>query len=143
MTADATRLRQAVRRWSGRVADAAVDDTARRARQDGQVPRGETGDLRASIRKGGVGLSGATSVTTHVVAPVIQAATTDKGARPHRIRPRRAGGVLVFHWPKAGRVVAFRHVNHPGNRPANWWRPVLLRSWTAGLKAAARRTPLT
>lgn len=58
------------------------------------------------------------------VAPVVQAATTNSGARPHVIRPRR-GKVLSFHWPKAGGRVAFRYVNHPGNRGTHWWDKVI------------------
>lgn len=36
------------------------------------------------------------------------------GTRPHVIRPRKAGGRLVFFWAKVGRTVALKHVNHPG-----------------------------
>jgi hypothetical protein len=35
---------------------------------------------------------------------------------PHIIRPRKPGGLLVFYWPKVGRVVAFRFVHHPGQK---------------------------
>lgn len=39
-----------------------------------------------------------------------------EGTVPHVIRASRAPK-LVFFWPKAGRVVAFRQINHPGTRP--------------------------
>lgn len=39
-----------------------------------------------------------------------------EGTRPHEIVPRTAR-VLRFHWPKAGRVVYLRRVQHPGTRP--------------------------
>lgn len=39
-----------------------------------------------------------------------------EGTRPHVIRPRKAK-VLAFNWAKAGRVVFFRKVKHPGTRP--------------------------
>lgn len=39
-----------------------------------------------------------------------------EGTIPHVIRASRAPR-LVFFWPKAGRVVAFKQVNHPGTRP--------------------------
>jgi hypothetical protein len=39
------------------------------------------------------------------------------GTRPHVIRPRRAGGKLVFYWRKVGHVVRFDYVSHPGMRP--------------------------
>lgn len=39
------------------------------------------------------------------------------GAAGIKTRPHRIDGnpTLVFFWPKAGRVVTFRHVNHPGS----------------------------
>ena len=37
-----------------------------------------------------------------------------RGARPHQIT---GNPLLVFFWPKAGRTVFFRRVNHPGNPP--------------------------
>lgn len=37
-----------------------------------------------------------------------------EGAKPHIIRPRRQGGMLRFYWARAGRVVYFRQVRHPG-----------------------------
>lgn len=48
------------------------------------------------------------------------AMANDQGARPHFIRPKRAGGVLVFYWAKVGRVVRLPSVFHPGNRPYHW-----------------------
>lgn len=39
-----------------------------------------------------------------------------EGTRPHVIRARRAP-LLVFFWPRVGRVVAFEKVNHPGTKP--------------------------
>lgn len=40
------------------------------------------------------------------------------GTRPHKIFPRRPGGVLRFQ--VNGQVVYARYVNHPGNQPNNW-----------------------
>lgn len=40
---------------------------------------------------------------------------TVKATRPHIIRPRKAGGVLVF--PYKGRTVFTKKVNHPGSSP--------------------------
>jgi hypothetical protein len=41
------------------------------------------------------------------------------GTRPHVIKPRTPGGMLAFHWARAGgKKVAFPHVRHPGS-PAN------------------------
>lgn len=36
------------------------------------------------------------------------------GTSAHVIRPRSAGGTLVFFWDKVGEVVYFKSVNHPG-----------------------------
>ncbi len=38
------------------------------------------------------------------------------GTPPHVIRARNKPA-LVFYWPKVGRVVSFRQVNHPGTKP--------------------------
>lgn len=40
----------------------------------------------------------------------------DQGTRPHRIFPRRPGGLLVFYWAKVGMWVDMTMVNHPGSR---------------------------
>lgn len=53
-----------------------------------------------------------------------QAETTEKGARPHVIVPKRANA-LTFYWPKAGRVVSLKKVNHPGNPPRPWFQPTM------------------
>jgi len=39
-----------------------------------------------------------------------------EGTPPHVIRARRKP-MLVFYWPKVGRVVRFKQVNHPGTQP--------------------------
>ncbi|HEX8321641.1 hypothetical protein [Longimicrobium sp.] len=41
----------------------------------------------------------------------------DQGTKPHPIKPKNPGGVLTFYWPKVGRVVHFKSVQHPGNKP--------------------------
>lgn len=40
----------------------------------------------------------------------------DQGTKPHKIEAKNAP-YLVFFWPKVGRIVHFKSVNHPGNRP--------------------------
>jgi hypothetical protein len=45
----------------------------------------------------------------------------DEGTNPHVITPRSPGGVLVFYWPKVGRVVYTKRVNHPGNIAFRWF----------------------
>lgn len=41
----------------------------------------------------------------------------EEGTRAHAIRPRTRGGLLVFFWPKVGRVVYLKSVRHPGTKP--------------------------
>lgn len=43
------------------------------------------------------------------------AAAIDRGAKPHVIRPRKAG--MLRFVAKGGGIVFARKVNHPGNRP--------------------------
>lgn len=40
-----------------------------------------------------------------------------EGTPPHPINARDARHPLVFFWARAGGVVSFRHVNHPGTKP--------------------------
>lgn len=53
--------------------------------------------------------------------PIVEVGSEDpvalwvhEGTQPHVIT---GNPLLVFFWEKAGRVVAFPRVNHPGNRP--------------------------
>lgn len=45
------------------------------------------------------------------------------GTRPHRIEPRRPGGVLRF--TVGAQVVYARYVNHPGTKPNDFLRQAL------------------
>lgn len=139
MPSDATRLKAAVRTWAARVTEAAGQRTMEQMRQH-EAPR-KTGELARSAQVRPFRGSYSRFVTG-VSFHVIQAATTDRGARPHVIRPRRPGGMLVFYWPKVGRVVHLRKVNHPGNRPQRWFAAGLRRWWPRSLRQEARRRPL-
>lgn len=55
--------------------------------------------------------------------PVMQVGSDDpvalwhhEGTQPHVIRPKQAR-MLVFYWPKVGKVVYLPIVHHPGTRP--------------------------
>lgn len=61
------------------------------------IQRGPGGDFRGVIR------------STHPASIYVL-----NGTRPHRIFPRRPGGVLRF--TVGGRVVYARYVNHPGTK---------------------------
>ena len=54
-----------------------------------------------------------------VIAVPEQAIFVIKGTDPHIIRARRAPR-LVFFWKKVGRVVAFKSVQHPGQKANNY-----------------------
>lgn len=138
MPSDASQLKRALTTWAAAV----TDDAGHRVLPPvaAEAPR-KTGQLGRSGRVEPVRLAG-TRATTGVAFTVIQAATTDKGARPHVIRPRRPGGRLVFYWPKVGRTVSLPFVNHPGNAPMRWFRPALVKHWPRALRDAARSRPL-
>ena len=52
--------------------------------------------------------------TVKITSTNIHSLFVHEGTRPHRIVPRRRGGVLRFQ--VGGRTVYARAVNHPGNR---------------------------
>jgi hypothetical protein len=66
-----------------------------------QIQRGPGGDFRGVVK------------STHPASIYVL-----NGTRPHRIFPRRPGGVLRFD--VGGRVVYARYVNHPGTRANNF-----------------------
>lgn len=89
------------------------------------------------------------------------------GTKPHKIRPKKKGGVLAFMWggkgsykPKTttsggykgpgtvmgGESVKFAEVNHPGNKPRNfekhisrWYTPKFKRHMKNAIRRAIRR----
>lgn len=140
MSADTRQLSGAIRRWSLDVHSSALDSMPELMRP---YARRKSGELQGSIRhERGRTVITPSSVRGRIIAPVIQARTTDQGSPPHEIRPKRAGGLLVFYWPKVGRTVFLPRVSHPGNRPMPWWRRALNATWGPSLRYAATRTPL-
>lgn len=67
---------------------------------------------------------------------LVQARTTNTGARPHVIRARRAK-TLRFYWAKVGKVVTPISVRHPGNKGTRWWDRTIKRH-TSIIRAALR-----
>lgn len=99
--------------------EAAAEAAARDAREALQAAAPvQTGALRESLD---VHVERRAEGTFVLVAesPLIQAATTNYGARPHTITAR--GRALSFYWPRAGKVVFARTVHHPGNVGTGWW----------------------
>lgn len=115
-------LERDVVRYFSEVAGRTRDKLEREFRREAPV---DTGALRnatsVSVRREGNGFR----FTAR--SDVDYASFTSKPTRPHVIRPRRAGGVLVFYWPVVGSTVFFRHVNHPGTRGTGWWERTLER----------------
>lgn len=91
--------------------------------------------IEVNVRESGRGIK----VIPQAGGPdIIQALTTEKGARPHKIVARRAKA-LTFYWPKVGRVVSFKSVNHPGNPPMPWFYPVV-NDWSRIVRDAWRKS---
>lgn len=93
--------------------NAFVDQVVTTAR--GLAPM-RSGRLKTAIRADAARREGPWKIDGGVSVDVPYAAAVHEGARPHIIRARRAP-VLSFFWPKVGRQVFFKSVNHPGNRP--------------------------
>jgi len=96
------------------------------------APR-DTGEL---ARKTGVELASASGnrITAVAVIDVEYGEFVVQGTRPHVIRAKR-GGVLAFNWPKAGGVVFFAKVNHPGTTANPFFSQVIGR-WADYLRRA-------
>lgn len=146
MTATTTRMDARLRSWSVQVANAWGPLLADAMRPEAPISTPTPtstrppGQLRRSI-KATRAVPSPRGASFHLRAPVIQAATTDKGARAHIIRARRAK-VLRFWWgagPRGAGVYFFPKVNHPGNAPQNWWGPGLQHVGQRTLRQAARR----
>lgn len=73
------------------------------------------GTLRDSIVKRVVTSGSSFSVQVGTSDPV--GLWVHEGTPAHLIQ---GNPLLVFYWPKAGKVVALRRVNHPGTRPHRW-----------------------
>lgn len=117
MTADISGLkRNAMFHWRA-AADRCADAWQRELVDAAPV---DTGELANSIKVSARQTGPETFTITAETGDLIQANTTNTGARPHIIRARRAR-TLAFYWPKVGRVVHPVFVRHPGNRGTHWW----------------------
>lgn len=86
----------------------------------GARPHNKTGRMVGSLRTRGTYQAGVIRVT--ITSDQVQTITTNFGARPHVIVPRRK---RVLHWRTGGRDFFARRVNHPGNRAFGWLTRVL------------------
>lgn len=148
MSADVSALKRALGTWGQNVLTIGVGlmvEPMRPYAPIGKVTeRGRTpGELRASIAVDPAAPpAGADTFTARIVAPVIQAKTTDQGSPPHEIRATRAHGLLVF---EIGGVTVFtqKPVNHPGNAPNPWWDRALRANFEPNLRYAALHVQFT
>ena len=92
-----------------------------------------TGEL---ARKTGVEVASTSGnrITAVAVIDVTYGEFVIQGTRPHVIRAKR-GGVLAFNWPKAGGMVFFAKVNHPGTTANPFFDRVISR-WPDYLRRA-------
>lgn len=118
--ADASGLLKAVETRAGFIARRLaldLDQDLHRA----AAPHNATGEMMRAIRVR-QGRTGPTTWRVEAEVPVLQAATTDRGARPHVIVPRHK---TVLRFVAGGRVVFARVVHHPGNPPSKWFSNVM------------------
>ena len=119
-TVDASGLRLAVATRAGFIAQRAAIDIDRELRVKAR-PHRKTGQMESAIKVTHERRSPTVWRVTAAV-PVIQAATTDRGARPHVIRPVKA---KALRFVMDGRVVFATIVSHPGNKASHWFESVM------------------
>lgn len=68
----------------------------------------------------------ATSVTARISNDTGYARYVVEGTGPHEIRAVEARS-LAFYWPRAGRMVFAKSVQHPGTAPNRFWSDGLAR----------------
>jgi hypothetical protein len=113
--------------WQGPVGRSVSRLASRTVKEQKALAPKRSGKLAASIRfTRGISSKGITFTSGSTLK---YAGWMEHGTRPHVIRPKRPGGLLVFFWPKAGRTVFLRSVNHPGTRPYHY----LSRGYTRAL----------
>lgn len=107
-------LRRQLERKTQRAAANTASDIESRLRRTSPV---DSGQMRSQTRA--TSRTTATGAEIEIVVDTPYAHIVASGQRPHRITPRREGGVLVFD--VGGRTVYARSVNHPGAQPNDWW----------------------
>lgn len=102
-----------------RFADADAKKRAERVEKLAKVEApSKTGELRRQIRTSqSRDVQGRYSTGYDVTSNAPYSIFVIKGTRPHTIT---GNPLLAFFWPKLGRNVVFRSVQHPGTRPNNF-----------------------
>ena len=80
----------------------------------------KTGTMRGRTTVAAAGLTATATIDTGYASYVRE------GTPPHTITAKRAA-VLSFFWPRVGRQVFFRTVNHPGTQPNPWYNTAINR----------------
>lgn len=111
--ADAAGLRRKVEQRGRQIAVAVKDD---RVLALSSAAPFDTGETQEKIKGTVSGTAGRYRI--RLTSPTPQSVWTDKGTRPHVIRPRRA---RALRFTSGGTVVFARRVNHPGNAGTGWW----------------------
>jgi hypothetical protein len=119
VTAKVVLNRYEAQSWSRSFITSRTRDITRRmvtiAQEEAPV---KTGRLRANIRPAPFKMTGPFKGEGGIevdLKAVPYAGYVMYGTKPHVIRARRAPA-LRFYWPKVGRVVFFKKVNHPGTK---------------------------
>lgn len=87
----------------------------------------KTGHLMGSIKY--KKLSGPGGITFEAGSNARHALWMEKGTRPHLITPKKPGGMLVFFWPKMGKTVHLKSVNHPGTKAYRFMEKGFDKAW--------------
>lgn len=114
-------IRRQLERQVRRTMETSRDEMVRAV--EDAAPR-TTGQLAESITATPIRSNPDRSSFTVETGDLIQAETTEKGARPHIILPRRARA-LAFTPRGSSRVVVVKRVNHPGNPARPWFAPTV------------------
>lgn len=134
--ADVAALKESIRDWARQVHSEAVTDLQQQL--DAKVPIGpprEGGGEKLRDNQQVTVQDRGDSFTATIRYTVPQAEFTDKGTNPH---PIDGNPTLVFFWPKAGRVVHLRHVDHPGNEGTGWFTDTVTeQGWLDALELVA------
>jgi len=112
-------LRKQLQRQVNDFAGRAADGITAEVREAAPV---ETGVLKRSVTHTTPQVSDSQVSFTVQTGDLIQANTTEYGARPHVIVPRTKRA-LAFR--TNGTLVITKRVNHPGNKPDPWFYPTV------------------
>lgn len=137
MPADVRSLKAAGRaRWGQLHASAVrgvLNELDRKVPDSGEAHAGKLRDERRTKD-----IAGPNRFATTIEYPSNIARYNDRGTPPHDIEPIGTGYPLRFYWTKAGAVVRFMKVHHPGSTKHVGWFTKTIPRYAVHLRAAAR-----